>query len=151
MPETFGKDMKTLISLTFLILTTTLLEARPMRAWTYQELFDESDTVMVATAAKSHVLADFISPTGYTGPVEAYQIDFTVLGVFKGDKEKERRITFYRLPKHGIPIPNGPGFIDIDTKENNRYLLFLKDGQPISGDIDPVLSVRKIESWSPIP
>lgn len=122
-----------------------------MRAWTYQELFDESDTVIVATATKSHSLADFISPTGYTGPVEAYQMDFTVLGVFKGSKKKEIRITFYRLPKQNIPIPNGPGFIEIDTKENNRYLLFLKDERPLSGDIDPILSVRKIESWSPIP
>lgn len=143
--------MKTLICLTCLLFTVTLLEARPLRPWTYQELFDESDTVIIATATKSHPLADFISPTGYTGPVEAYQSDFTVLGVFKGDKKKEVRMTFYRLPKHNIPIPNGPGFIDIDTKENNRYILFLKDGHPVSGDIDPILSVRKIESWSSIP
>ena len=122
-----------------------------MRTWTYQELFDESDAVIVVTATKSHTLTDFISPAGYIGPVEAYQIDFSILGVFKGDKKKEMRLTFYRLPKVNTPVVNGPGFIEIDTKENNRYLLFLKDGRPISGDIDPILSVRKIESWSPIP
>lgn len=143
--------MKTFICLTCLVFTLTLLEARPMRSWTYQELFDESDTVIVATATQSHSLADFISPTGYTGPVEAYQVDFTVLGVFKGGKKKEIKITFYRLPKQNIPVPNGPEFIEIDTKENNRYLLFLKDDRPLSGDIDPILSVKKVESLSSFP
>jgi hypothetical protein len=137
--------MKALLSLLVLALTTAPADARPVRAWTYQELFDASDTVLIATATKSQPLVDFISPVGYTGPIEAYQVDFTVLGVFKGDQKKEAKLTFYRLPTSGVPVPNGPGFIDIDTKPNNSYLLFLKDGRPVSGDIDPILSIRKIE------
>jgi hypothetical protein len=142
--------MKTILALLVLMFTATVVEARLVRSWSYQELFDASDTVLVVTATKSRPLPDFDSPEGY-GLVGACQVDFTVLGVFKGDRKKEATATFYTRPKSGVVVDNGPEFVTIETKENNRYLLFLKDGRPVSGNIDPGFSVRKLESWSSIP
>jgi hypothetical protein len=143
--------MKRILYSILLVTFVSILEARPVPLWTYQKLFDEADSVFVVTAKKNTDLTDYIKPKGYSGPVEAFQTDFEILAVFKGAKKTNLKVTFYRLPKSSLPVPNGPGFAEVDTKDNNRYLIFLKDGHPVSGDDDSVYSVRKLESWAFIP
>jgi hypothetical protein len=143
--------MKRILYSILLVTFVSILEARPVPNWTYQMLFDEADSVFVVTAKKSTDLTDYLKPKGYSGPVEAFQTDFEILGVFKGKQKTNLKITFYRLPKSNVLIINGPSFAEIDTKENNRYLIFLKDGHPVSGDMDSVYSIHKLESWTFIP
>jgi hypothetical protein len=140
-PKIFSENMNAFLSILLFIFISATLHARAEHIWSYQEMFDKADTVMVATALKREPVADFFSTEGST---EGYQVDFTVLGVFKGDKKKEISIVFCKPSKRSVPA-NCHGYIDIDPKENNQYLLFLKDGHPLTGDFNPLPSIRIIK------
>ena len=141
--------MKSLFVAFFSLVAVT--SARPVHLWTYSELCDKSDQVVIATAAKKLPITDQILPKGFPKETIAYQITFKILTAIKGKSTENINIAFYALPKSDKPVINAPGFVDVDTSINNRYLMFLKDGVPISGYIDPIFAIRKLESWSEYP
>jgi len=146
--------MKTIIT-GFLILAAALLaQAREMRSWTYQELYDQADLVVIAKpistqdASEKAVLPN-ISPDVH---VVGLSTEFAISVVMKGDKSLKKCVLHhYRLTNPKEMRNNGPMLASFDLKQHTRFLLFLHqkaDGRyaPVSGQTDPTMfSVQKLE------
>ena len=139
----------------FLILATTLAtQARIMRSWSYQELFDQADLVVIAKPISSQdtteqALLPNIAPDMH---VIGLSTEFDLSVVMKGDKSlKKLFLHHYRLTNPKQLMMNGPSLASFDTKQYSRYLLFLHreaDGRysPVSGQTDPAMfSILKLE------
>ena len=134
-----------------LFTATTSAQARAVRAWTYQELLDKADFVVIArptaTGDSQERLQSF---SGRPQPVVGVETKFQVSAVLKGEKStKEFVLHHYRSAssRYGFPytLPNGPTFITFDPAKKRPYLLFLireADGRyaPVVGQIDPAIS-----------
>jgi len=145
--------------------------ARPVRNWTQQQLFDEADIVVVATASerkKTENSDDFL-----TDHLQQYETELDVKSVLKGkgvepaitdkvDKENPnpKVIKFvhfrYRADAKST-LGNGPSFAVLkpitETKGGSanvpQYLLYLrkrKDGryEPVTGNMDPKESIFRL-------
>ena len=141
-----------------LILTTAFLAgARMSKLWTYQELHDQADLVVIAKhiATKDtpeRAVLPNIAPDVH---VIGLSSDFDIEVVMKGDTSlKKLTLHHYRL----VPLPpdqmmvNGPDLASFDSDHyNTRYLLFLHreaDGRyaPVSGQTDPrQVSILRLE------
>ena len=146
--------MKT-INTGLLILTAALLaQAREMRSWSYQELYDQADLVVIAKpistqdASERAVLPKFSPDLNVVGLSTAFDISV----VMKGDRSLKKCVLHhYRLANPKEMRVNGPMLASFDPKEHTRFLLFLRreaDGRysPVSGQTDPTLfSVQKLE------
>ena len=134
-------------AITLLLLTIPILGfGRFMRNWTYQELFDQADLVVVGMPISTQ---DTNEPGGLPGWTDWHAVgvitEFQVSVVMKGDKAlKKFTLHHYRL-KDWKPV-NGPSFVvfkpPFTPETSGRFLLFLKlesDGRyaPVSGQTDP--------------
>ncbi len=133
-------------------------ESRVFRTWTYQELKDGSDIVVIAHPLESrhleetHVLPGIsrIPSKGNDSRYFAQDVEtkFQILTTLKGIELQSVVLHHYRNAYEGPEI-NGPSFMKFDPKACDKYLLFLKkrnDGQyeGIAGQIDLILSIRKL-------
>jgi len=126
------------------------ISARLVYDWSYQELFDKSDFVVIAKpltqtrdANERSTLQDIQQDV--VGVISEFQ----TLAVFKGNKRDRFILHHYRLPKSNIAIVNGPSLINFKPLQSHQtYLLFLlreRDGRfaPIAGQTDLDLSVQE--------
>lgn len=136
-------------TLGLLILTTAFLaEARLTKLWTYQELYDQADLVVIAkhtatTNTTEQAVLPNIAPDVH---VIGLSSDFDIEVVTKGDRSLKKLVLHhYRLaplPSNELMV-NGPDLVSFDSDHyNTRYLLFLRresDGRyaPVSGQTDP--------------
>ncbi len=136
---------RTLLCLAVMLATPALVTARLTRAWTYQEMFDNADLVVIArststkdTDERSKVLEDI--------PVVGVLTEFQTLLILKGAKEiKAFTLHHYRLASaDDWNIANGPGLINIQIDPHRIYTFFLflrreKDGVyvPVTDQTDP--------------
>lgn len=147
-----------LVVFALLVGLTGPAQSRLFRTWTYQELKDGSDLVVIAQPLASrrleerNVLPD-ISRMPSRGDDSRYfargvETKFKVLTTLKGIELQSMVLHHYRSADEGPEI-NGPSFIEFDPKACDRYLLFLKnrnDGQyeGVAGQTDLILSIRKL-------
>jgi hypothetical protein len=138
----------------------SLLMPRPVggrlaQPWSYQELFDKSDFVVIAkvsdatrdTAERSN-LPDVQAPDSL--PVIGVVTEFQTRLVLKGTKLERFILHHCRLSESEVAIINGPSFMSFDPKKSPRaYLLFLvrePDGRfaPVAGQTDLDISVLEL-------
>src|SRR5580704_17573811 len=75
------------LAVAFLLGLTGIAGARAVRFWPFQELFDKSDLVVLATPAATNDTQERIDLPGFTGQhVIGVETKFTVSAVLKGDK-----------------------------------------------------------------
>jgi hypothetical protein len=121
-----------------------------MKGWTYQELFDQADLVVVGAPISTQDTKESGGLPGWTTlDTIGVNTEFQSSVVMKGHKTLKRFILHhYRLkdPKQ-IP-PNAPSFVEFKPpfkpETSGRFILFLKhesDGRyaPVSGQVDPAL------------
>jgi len=137
-------------------------DARPVRAWTYQELLSGADVVVIATPLPAKATED---TSGFKRDyLAAIETTLTANAVLKGNVMVNEQLKFvhYRL-KDDAKVINGArlihfrtkgsllGFVSEDGKQARgarpKYLLFLKrrsDGryEAVSGQMDPIDSVK---------
>ena len=132
-------------------LTTVLIllwigtaNARAVRTWSYQELLDKADLVVIATATATKDTAEHIDLPGFTAqPVIGVETRFEVSVVLKGDTTlKDLVLHHYRADV--LKAPNGPNLVTFDPTKQRAFLLFLvreTDGRyaPAFGQVDPGL------------
>jgi len=140
-----------------LLLTCSIpgpIVARLTYAWTYQEMFERADLVVIAGVVSSkdteerRTLLDDIRVIGVTTEFKSYL-------VLKGDKNVATfRLHHYRLQSEADEnIVNGPDLVRI-PKHPATFLLFLSkepDGRyaPVTGQTDPAgLSVLELRGWA---
>jgi hypothetical protein len=152
-------NMKTVCLLTlstaFLLGMTGIVAARAVRIWSYQELLDKSDLVVLASPAATNDTQEHIDLPGFVGQrVIGVETGFSVSAVLKGDKTlKDFVLHHYRPGPDGMIVPNGPTIIYFaisDPSARRRtYMLFLHreaDGRyaPVVGQADPGLAVKEL-------
>lgn len=118
--------------------------ARLVKAWTYQEMFDQADLIVIARVVKTEDTAE----RGTILTLKAIEVvtDFRTHLVLKGDKNiKTFQLRYYRLANLSDEetIANGPNLVEF-SRENAPCLLFLvkaRDGRyvPVTGQEDPAL------------
>ena len=141
--------MKKLTILFMILAPAMATQARIVRAWSYQELYDQSDLIVIAKYISSERTAEQwvlpnISPNT---DVVGLSSNFSVFLVLKGDQSlKSLVLHHYQLKtpvSADIPVINGPMLASFDSdKLAKQFLLFLRresDGRyaPVSGQTDP--------------
>lgn len=150
------------VALAALAVASTPGTARLLDSWPYDKLMKESDLVVIATATKTEDTKD--EPPEHSWPVEfvgqntTFDVKHVLKGKVKGEQIKVLHFKFGELKKSVDPkniadhiVIDGPLFVAFRTKSAPDHLLFLKsikDGryEPVSGRIDPQLSVRKLSA-----
>src|SRR2546428_839170 len=98
----------------FLLVSTGIVAARAVRIWSYQELLDKSDLVVIATPTGTNDTKEHIELPGFVGQrVIGVETRFTVSAVLKGDKAlKDLVFHHYRTPDgpNVATVPNRPTF-----------------------------------------
>jgi hypothetical protein len=132
--------------------------ARFLENWPYEKLMKESDLVVIANAVRTEETDDEPPKHPWTIDFVGQNTTFKVLHLLKGKVDgKEIKVLHFKwgkLKKDVNPndpfaglIEDGPLFAAFHTRNGPDHMLFLKslkDGryEPVSGRIDPQLSVR---------
>jgi hypothetical protein len=154
-------------ALVLLTAIVTPASGRLIESWPYKKLFKEADLVVIATAKGTEDTAERLKKAGgwdveLVGRNTTFKVEAVLKGKVGGDTFK---VLHYRLPE-GVLVQNGPLLVSFRTKPimivgkidgeaakvglgRPQYMLFLKarkDGryEPVSGQIDPELSVREV-------
>ena len=159
------------MTLVLLATSTSTAHARLTRAWTYQELYDAADLVVIVTSGKTRTLKEQAAlpdiqqgkADGTTGPVMGQRVEteLQVVTVLKGTaldvKGKASKTVvlhhYAEVPGAGVSI-NGPTLVSFDPTTKIQYLVFLtrgKDGQyvAVSGQTDPWFSIEELRQRAP--
>jgi hypothetical protein len=143
--------MKRFLPILLLSAIPKLVDAHILEPWSYQQMFDKADLVVIATFVSSKdtsehaALRDLSPPSKVIGVVSDFETRLTL----KGPKDKRFELHHYRLDE--VEYSNGPSLIDIKPGRETTFLLFLikeKDGRyaPVTGQTDPAaLSVLELE------
>jgi hypothetical protein len=137
--------MKPYLTIVLILATSLVAQARLIRNWSDQELFDQSDLVVIATPTTSADTKERVDLPGFPAqPVIGVETAFAVSAVVKGDKELKNVILHhYRAnEERSGPVANEPILIAFKPEEKRKFLLFLKreaDGRyaPTVGQVDP--------------
>jgi hypothetical protein len=125
------------------------MEARTVRLWPEQELFDKSDLVVIGTpiaVTDTNEHGPLPVPGFHDQPVIGVETTFAVIAVLKGAIAGKRVILHHYRPDQMV-VTNGPDFVSFDPKLKQRFRLFLvreTDGRyaPVAGQLDFPMSVR---------
>ena len=162
-----------LLALLASVALTGSATARQIEQWSYERLFKEADLVVIATATTIKATDDRLADERWRERLVGQDTTFTVHTVLKGEALDRLTVLHFKLKEeHGrqAAAKDGPLLVGFRTKGPTivgggsekytaqlgtpQYLLFLKksDGgrfEPLSGQIDPRLSVKEI--YSPLP
>jgi len=156
------KQHKTILMSLVLLSLPLLLHARLVPMWSYDELFKQSDLVVIAQPTNSVDVTDRMQKweSTFIGINTTFKIDHVV----KGDlKSSDMTMLHYRM-KSGELMENGPCLVSFRTQDirytvedgpkvhrsgPGTYLLFLKKlddrrYEAVTGQIDPVFSVKEL-------
>lgn len=145
--------MKKIPPLLLLLALPVLVSARLMQAWSYQEMFDKADLVVIAkpVATKDTTETNTLPNIRPDIKVIGLATDFEVRTLMKGSNTNRFVLHHYRLAKTNEFMINGPNLVGFDSAQHNSFLLFLaneSDGRyaRVTGQTDPGLfSVLKLE------
>lgn len=157
-----------LAAMSFLVFAA-FASGRPMEGWPYEKLLEESDLVVIATAVSVEEVQVPVQdqPQAFRGDIAPQVTNFSVRAVIKGQLAGADLSVLHYRPDPGAAFLNGPSLVSFrhevilldgkNTKvrrEPPEYLLFLKKGthdryEPVSGQIDPVFSVRQLHDSLP--
>ena len=138
-----------------LLLSVSPASARPVKLWSFQELTEQAELVIIARPSAVRDTGQKTTLAAY--PVISVETTFEVLAVLKGKKDTQRIALHHfrrdRGPEQASGMPraeiNPPGLVSFAPKEKRRYLLFLKreeDGRhsALTGQTDPVNAVHEL-------
>ncbi len=145
--------MKSLITSFILLAFTSLSIGRLVKSWSYQELFDTADLVIVAKSISTKDIKEpQKQPPAPTTGLVAVATEFEIQGVMKGDKTlKKCTLVHFRLKNPSEPRINGPLLVQFDPKQHEAFLLFLHrqpEGEyaPVSGQMDPQFAAMRLDT-----
>lgn len=153
------------ISLLFPVILATMLSARPVRVWTQQELFDESDFVAIVTADRPVSVPnthEFLTDDKHLDEyLQQHETTLTVHAVLKGNRALKTVTLVHFLKRSSVKwgMGNGPKYIWMATSSNDeqpnrlelkpKYLVYLRSRadskfDPVTGQMDPADSVVRL-------
>lgn len=146
--------MQRILALLLLLAVPAVMNARLMQAWSYQEMFDKADLVVIARplSTKDTTEKAGLPPFGPQVEVTGLSTEFEQRTVLKGDKTLTKFVLHhYRLARPKEVVTNGPHLVAFEPASPRVFLLFLvkePDGRyaPVTGQTDPGLfSVIRLE------
>ena len=162
-----NKPLLGLLAITVLAMNVTHANARRIDVWAYEKLLKEADLVVIATVKSTVATDDRLKENPWKEKFLGLNTTFSVKAIVKGKIEGDSiKVLHYKL-EEGVRIVNGPLLVTFransmllegKTKRAElgppEYLLFLKlrkDGryEPVTGQIDPQLSVRELYQFVP--
>ena len=144
------KSLPLVLAAGVLLGLTGIVCARCVRIWSYQELLDKSDLVVIGTATTTNNTKEHIQLPGFIGQlVLGVETKFAVSAVLKGNQGTNDLI-LHHYQADDAAVPNGPDFVSFDPAKKRTFLLFLvrePDGRyaPAVGQADPGLAIRVLE------
>jgi hypothetical protein len=151
-----------LLTTIFLVGFTGIVAGRVVRSWSYKELLEKSDVVVLATPTTNNDTTEHIDFPGFPGEhVIGVETKFAVSAVLKGDKAL-RDLVFhhYRTPDDLRANVSSPSFVSFDPVANptialRTFILFLirePDGRyaPTVSQTDPGGAVRELTVAEPL-
>jgi hypothetical protein len=126
---------------------TAAARARESRPWSYGELEQNSDLIVIATPVQVRHLDEPAELPGSAHSVLGVETRFTVLAVLKGKRDLKDLVLFqWRLRPDG-PIWNGPVLKTFEPEAGEDFLLFLAEGsdgrfEAVAGQMDLDFSVK---------
>ena len=147
---------KALFALALLLVVPIVAFGRIRQGWTYAQLQEQSDLVIIAKPALSVSLEEKVSLPNISPatPVVGIKTKLEIRVVLKGDRSiKNVLLHHYALQDPADGQTHGaPQLISFDVKSPTCYLMFLKheaNGSyvPVTGQTDPAAeSIIKLES-----
>lgn len=139
---------------------TVLAAARAVRIWSYEELLEKSELVVLATPTATNDTKEHVDLPGFSGEhLVGVETRFIPSAVLKGDKALKSFVLHHYRTADGtnMPhLPNGPGFVSFTPAQSpngiqRTYILFLvrePDGRyaPVVGQADPGFAVKELVS-----
>ncbi len=129
-------------------------QGRIAQSWTYQEIFDKADLVVIARYVSTKDTNERTALSeGLPEPVEVIGIvsEFNTCLILKGPRDITKfQLHHYRLS--GPPVGNGPALVRVASGRQPAFVLFLVrelDGRyaPVTGQTDPAaFSVLELNS-----
>jgi hypothetical protein len=126
---------------------TPLLNARLREAWSFQEMFNKSDLVVIARVVTATDKKDSVSLPGFDTSLKVIEVltKFESRIVFKGPKGLSKFLLHhyrYRSEAEEFGVANNAQLVKINPGEHPAFLLFLvkeRDGvyAPFGGQTDP--------------
>jgi hypothetical protein len=150
------KSIGVFLLVTCLLVSTDIVAARAIRIWSYQELLDKSDLVVIASPTATKDTRENIELPGFDGQkVVGVETRFTISAVLKGDQAMKEFVVHHYHPGHdGVIVPNGPTFVSFAVPKEPKvfprtYILFLlreTDGRyaPVVGQVDPGMGIKEL-------
>lgn len=157
--------MRSATSLLIVCLVAVLTYARPVRIWTQQELFDESDFVAIVTTDRPVAVPnthEFVSQREHLNDyLQQHESRLTVHSVLKGDRKPTEVTLIHFLKRKSVKfgMGNGPSYVWMGTEslapkhrssdQKPMYLVYLRarsDGKfdPVTGQMAPPDSVVRM-------
>jgi len=149
---------KLALGLALALIFSSLATARLIETFSYEELYEKSDLVviveLVTVSESKEILSGWGEPDRYEGKVS----QFSVGKVLKGNADiLTISLLHFAYSAKVLLIANGANFVDFSNAEKYHYLMFLNEGDegvfsPVTGHYDAAASVMKIvrEQSSPI-
>ncbi len=115
--------MNKLATLLLFLAFPLIIAARPMRSWTYQEMFDQADLVLIAKPLSTKDTTE--TAKVMSSDVVGLSTEFEIRTVMKGRDKTLGKLTLhhYRLAKADSPIVNGPNLVAFDPAKPHCFLL----------------------------
>ena len=151
------RAMRNFLVLVLLLATASFAEARVSEAWSYQDLYDRADLVVlgVVTSTTDTTEATILPNMRPDVHVFGVSTEFRIGGILKGDAHlKSCVLHHYRLANPDSVLQDGPVLVSFDVTPQRHYLLFLTreaDGRykPVAGQMDSAKSIFKLDSAFP--
>ena len=140
--------MKRYIIFLIIFCISSSSSARLVRSYTYDELKESSDLVVIATPTKVNQLSERTAlPNMSTVIGSGVETTFTVFSVLKGDN-KLKSFILHHYSVSGFLI-NGPSLVSFNVQNKKTYILFLKRSVggryvAVSGQTDPINSIKAL-------
>ena len=118
--------MKQIITALTILTVALLAQAREMTSWSYQELYDQADLVVIAKPISTQdttekAVLPNISPDVH---VVGLSTQFDISVVMKGDKHLKKCVLHhFRLTNPKEIMINGPMLASFDPEQHTRFLL----------------------------
>ena len=156
--------LRLIVTTTLTCLLPGLVESRPIREWTYEELMEKADMVVIAQAVSENTTTNTRPEFQKSWPDVSFvglNTLFKVKLALKGEVNAGRLTVFhFRICEMPNGIRNGPMFVVFQIGDRKLphggtmpppdYMLFLRrleDGryEPVSGQMDPVIAVKELD------
>jgi hypothetical protein len=140
--------MKQILAVAIVVLSAVPAYARPVRIWSYEELFKESDVVAIVRVNK---IEDTTTKLDGYARLQGKRATLKVGLNLKGERQQVLYLDFFSYPTgiNGNMVPNGFYFVNFGRADKADYLVFLKktaDGTliSVSGQYDAGVSIREV-------